>query len=740
MEPLNTSQNSKTKEKTTFLESERAPLVRELTIAKKVRDETKSDLRVDRELPPVLPINLAFKDLFIWTKAVGRRKSDGKIRSFNKSILDGISGSFLEGTSTAILGPSGSGKTTLLNFICSNMGKSKNLFVNGKLFVNGHHLNSIHEMRHRLGYVMQQDDIYDQFTPTELLTFAADLAGVPDSKAKVDEVVELLGMEKFKDTQIGPELDRRLSGGEMKRTSIGLELITDPTIIFLDEPTTGLDSKSALDVAKILKMLAKNGRTIITTIHQPSKEILERFDNIMCLSDGKLIYDGPPDGLPSYCESVGYPVPIDSTPADHIMKILSDDDIKIKSLDENRSIKKQDIKKEFKKRLRKFEKQYHKDQKEGRGSAQKKIKKCSEEELEELKAIPAIYKRSSFKAGWVLLKRLFLFFLRKPVLFWTNLLKTTFTAMLQIAVFSNIVSYKEDTLPNLQSKTGLITAIMSHAAFGGVYSSISGFLRTLKPFVREKRKKMYFPILFYLMSTIYALPIQLFLVVYYQILFWFFLDVKQGWESFFKYLLTLLVASSTGIGFGDLLSLIARERNKLNQLVIICFTPMLLTSGMAVVVKTLPKPLFWLSYLNFFRFSFQAGFYIEFDDQLVQDYLTHCKVRPPDCYSSDCAIPAPQFRACNPFDIADFAEKDYWVNIYYLIILGFVYRIFAIIFFYRWNRETPIPYKKLPKTVFQRVQAKIRAMMALLSIVRATRLQNINKIPAPQLKKKSKSF
>ena len=738
----NTSQKSKTKEKVASIESERAPLVPDLTIVKKVLAEAKSDIRVDRQLPPVLPINLSFNNLFVWTKAIGRRKSDGKIRSFNKSILDGISGSFMEGTSTAILGPSGSGKTTLLNFICSNMRKSKNLFVSGKLFVNGHNLNSIHEMRHRLGYVMQQDDIFDHFTPRELFTITADLAGIPYPKAKVNEVIDLLGLEKCENTQIGPELDRRLSGGQLKRTSIGLELITDPTIILLDEPTTGLDSKSALDVAKILKMLAKNGRTVITTIHQPSKEILERFDNVMCLCDGKLIYDGPPDGLASYCESVGYPVPNDATPADHIMKILSDDDIKIKALEENKSMNKQDIRKEFKKRLRKFEKQYHKGQKAGKGSAHKKMKKSSQEEFDELKTVPAVYKRSSCKAAWVLYKRFFLFFLRKASIFYLKFVKTTIEAVVQVSLFSHIVSYKDDTLGNLQSKSGMIFAVMSHAAFGGVYSSISGFLPTLKPFLREHRKKMYSPVIFYLMSSIYALPMQMVLLLYYQLLIWFLIDIKQGWESFFKYFVTLFAAYTAGIGFGDFLTLVVREREKLNQLVLIAVTPLLLTSGVAVVVSSLPKPLFWLSYINFFRFAYQAGFYIEFNDQLVKDYLRFCKVRPPDCYSSDCAVEQSQLPVCDPFNIPDFAEKDYWVNIYYLLIHGLIFRILSVCLFYRWSRDTPIPYKTLPKAALRRVRTKVRALNALLRAVKATKLKSKNtfKIPAPQLKKKSKSF
>ena len=728
--------NNKTQ--TRFLETEQAPLVPNFNIAKKVLAEAISDIRVDHQLPPVLPINLSFKDLFVWgKKKAEKNNSDGKMKSYSKVILDGISGSFKEGTSTAILGPSGSGKTTLLDFLCSMMHKSKNLSVQGKLLVNGHHLSSIRELRHRLGYVMQHDQIFEYFSPMELFTQSALLAGIPEPKTKVKEVIELLGLEKCKDTQIGEEMNRRLSGGELKRTSIGLELITDPTIIFLDEPTTGLDSKSALDVAKILKMLSKNGRTIITTLHQPSKEILERFDRVMCLCEGKIIYDGPPGGISSYCSSVGYPVPSDASPTDHLMKILSDDDIKIKALEENLEMTNKDVRKEFKKRLAKFEKRYHQDQLAGANTSIK-LKKYSKEELDRLKTLPAGYKRSTSKAALVLFNRCHIYSLRKVTVFYAKAIKTTIQALLLVTIFSTIVSYKQDTLANIQSKSGMIFSIMSHAALGGVFSSVSGFLPTLKPFLRENRKKMYSPVLFYFISSVYSLPLQLILAIYYQLIFWFLIDIKQGWASFFKYLLTLFTAYSAGVGFGDVLTLIARDRSKVNQLLITTVTPFLLTSGMVVVVSTLPKPLFWLSYINLFRFAYQACFYIEFDDQVAEDYLRFCRVRAPGCYSSDCTIAKPGLPACSPFIIADFVEKDFWVNIYYLLLQVAVFRVFSVWLFYRWSRDIPIPYKTFPDDD-DSLRGELKGVMIEGSVKNDDLSNKNNKIPAPKLKKKCKS-
>jgi ABC-type multidrug transport system ATPase subunit len=89
----------------------------------------------------------------------------------------------------------------------------------------------------------------------------------------VDRIIDELKLTKCQTTRIGDEFFKGVSGGERKRASIGVELITDPILIFLDEPTTGLDSFTAASVVDVLKELANNGRTIITTIHQPNSEI-----------------------------------------------------------------------------------------------------------------------------------------------------------------------------------------------------------------------------------------------------------------------------------------------------------------------------------------------------------------------------------------------------------------------------------------------------------------------------------
>ena len=114
-----------------------------------------------------------------------------------------------------------------------------------------------------------------------------------------------------------------ISGGERKRTSIGVELITDPSLIFLDEPTTGLDSFTATSVMETLRDLSRQGRTIVQTIHQPNSDIYEMFDRLMLLAKGKVIYFNEAKYAVDYFSRIDYKCPELSNPADYFMSIMS---------------------------------------------------------------------------------------------------------------------------------------------------------------------------------------------------------------------------------------------------------------------------------------------------------------------------------------------------------------------------------------------------------------------------------
>jgi ABC-type multidrug transport system ATPase subunit len=144
---------------------------------------------------------------------------------------------------------------------------------------------------------MQDDILEPNMTPLEILLFTAKLKlhlPLKEIEEKVEKIIVELNLYNCRNTKIGNNFVRGVSGGERKRTSIGVELISDPKIIFLDEPTTGLDSYNAYELISNLNQLAKiEEKIIIFTIHQPSSEIFNELEKVFILADGKTVFFGP---------------------------------------------------------------------------------------------------------------------------------------------------------------------------------------------------------------------------------------------------------------------------------------------------------------------------------------------------------------------------------------------------------------------------------------------------------------
>lgn len=182
---------------------------------------------------------------------------------------------------TAILGPSGSGKTTLLNFLSCRSNWDKNLYVDGQLSLNEEKVNNLSKYKHLIGFVPQDDILRVQTTIRENFETYGILRGLKNYKEKAQNLIEELELEKCAETIVGVDEIRGISGGEKKRTSIGVELMSDPKLLFLDEPTTGIDAYTALKVVQTLKNLNKTKNLgIVSVLHQPRKEIIHLFDNV----------------------------------------------------------------------------------------------------------------------------------------------------------------------------------------------------------------------------------------------------------------------------------------------------------------------------------------------------------------------------------------------------------------------------------------------------------------------------
>jgi ABC-type multidrug transport system ATPase subunit len=179
-------------------------------------------------------------------------------------------------------------------------------------------------------YVPQGDSLHGFYTCDAYMKHYARLSGstvTPEIENEIESLFDSLGLTSHKDTIVGDIFLRGLSGGQKRRLSVALEALTSPLNFFLDEPTSGLDSDSALRLVQFLKKYARDapGRRIVLTIHQPSSFILEELDNIILLSEGRLVYQGKNSVMEDFFESSGFPTPPHYNPMDHYIALVNSD-------------------------------------------------------------------------------------------------------------------------------------------------------------------------------------------------------------------------------------------------------------------------------------------------------------------------------------------------------------------------------------------------------------------------------
>ncbi|CAL5338897.1 unnamed protein product [Camellia sinensis] len=243
-------------------------------------------------------------------------------------LLKNVTGEAKPGRLLAIMGPSGSGKTTLLNVLAGQIVASPRLHLSGLLEINGR---PISNRSYKFAYVRQEDLFFSQLTVRETLSLAAELqlqeiSSVEERDEYVNKLLFKLGLVSCADSRVGDAKVRGISGGEKKRLSLACELIASPSVIFADEPTTGLDAFQAEKVMETLQQLAQDGHTVICSIHQPRGSVYVKFDDIVLLTEGALVYAGPARDEPlAYFSKFGYRCPEHVNPAEFLADLISID-------------------------------------------------------------------------------------------------------------------------------------------------------------------------------------------------------------------------------------------------------------------------------------------------------------------------------------------------------------------------------------------------------------------------------
>ncbi|NXO01319.1 ABCG2 protein, partial [Rhinopomastus cyanomelas] len=528
-------------------------------------------------------------------------------KTADEEVLRDVNGIMKPGLN-AILGPTGSGKSSLLDILAARKdphGLSGDILINGAPQPANFKCTS--------GYVVQDDVVMGTLTVRENLTFSAALR-LPKSlkeeekKERVNQIIKELGLSKVADTKVGTQFIRGVSGGERKRTSIGMEIITDPAILFLDEPTTGLDASTANGVLLLLKRMAKQGRTIIFSIHQPRYSIFRLFDNMTLLAAGRVLYHGPAQQAIDYFQFIGYQCEPYNNPADFFLDIINGDStvVTMNSTQETNTAESTEEHTKYDQTLaEKLAEKYS-------NSAYYQETKMALENISlgNQKKTKAIFQRITYansflhQLKWVS-QRTFKNLVRNPQ---ASIAQLCVTAVLGLLVGAIFFGLTEDSA-GLQNRVGAMFFLTTNQCFSSV-TAVELFVVEKKIFIHEYISG-YYRTSAYFISKLMAdlIPIRTLPSIIFTCITYFMLGkpgLKPTVEAFFTMMFTLMMVSYTATSMSLAIAAGQSVVSVANLLMTISFVFMIIFSGLLVNLTTVISWLAWLKYFSIPRYGMAA--------------------------------------------------------------------------------------------------------------------------------------
>ncbi|CAH0407105.1 unnamed protein product [Chilo suppressalis] len=657
-------------------------------------------------LPKRPPVDLAFTDLTY-------RVQEGR-KSNVKTILKSVSGRLRSGELTAIMGPSGAGKSTLLNILTGY----KTSGMEGSITVNGMERN-LSSFRKLSCYIMQDNQLHGNLTVEEAMSVATALK-LPtattwaDKQEVIQEILETLGLSEHHKT-----MTSNLSGGQKKRLSIALELVNNPPIMFFDEPTSGLDSSSCFQCISLLKTLARGGRTIICTIHQPSARLFEMFDHLYTLADGQCVYQGSTGSLVDWLGSLSLQCPAYHNPASFIIEVSCGEygdntgklvraidngkndirtgrpfpESKVPNYNNKRDMEMSLAAERNKNDLSQLQDKFADGNKDANGNgnlhngilqfAANEIGKGKGEplvvQMEEKQdnvevallgeeASPRRYATSEFKQFWVVLKRTLLFSRRDWTLMYLRLFAHILVGFLIGALYYDIGDDGSKVLSNL----GFLFFNMLFLMYTSMTITILSFPLEMPVLVKEHFNRWYSLRSYYLAITVSDIPFQAIFCVIYVVIVYLLTSQPPVWFRFAMFLSSCLLISFVAQSVGLVVGAAMNVQNGV-FLAPVMSVPFLLFSGFFVSFNAIPKYLRWITYLSYIRYGFEgtALATYSFDRPKLQCHQTYCHFKNPE----------------TTLEELDMIDADIGLDIAALCLIFVVLRVSAFLFL-RWKLKS----------------------------------------------------
>ncbi|KAG0299027.1 hypothetical protein BGZ96_000030 [Linnemannia gamsii] len=562
-----------------------------------------------------------------------------------KKLLREVDVVFPAGELTAILGGSGAGKTSLLNALLHRT--PANLKMTGAIYYNDTKNPSLRTTNAVTSYVRQDDNfLLSHLTVRETLQYAAELQmdeSVPraDKYAKVEDIIDLLGLRECADVIIGSAAVKGCSGGQRRRVSIGIQLVTEPSCLFLDEPTSGLDALTAKAVVLTLKQIAASGRTVICTIHQPRADIWHVFDNVVLLvTGGCAAYSGRADRVVDYFEEAGHVAPAFTNVPDFILDTASVN-LRSAQLEE-------DTRKVVDALVDRF-------------NANKKEMLASQLPSHSLGQLPKVSPQYAYfsKAFPILTRRSFVNTFRQKGLYFNRVFQPIIVAIIMAIFFAPLGNKPSDVI----SRFGLLQQT-TPIVFSGMLNNVAMYPFERDIAYREISDGGYSPTSFFFSFLVNELPLEIFGSLGVTVFMLVITQMRTTVLTFFSFWVIMFGYINTGESVGMAFSTFATHAGfniTIMSAVISVFSFM--TGFMSL---SIPKWLAYINHISLFKYGSVIMTRNEFENKVF-----------------DCTLEQRQTGAC-PYQTGEdvirlfnFQDKDWNLYMGLFVIVVIAYRLLA---------------------------------------------------------------